>query len=408
MQRDMIARGTSTQHAEQTHNRVLNLLTLGKIEHLSQLTPSAVNTALGLRRDEKLSKRTLAHDLRAIKMFTGWLKRDGRIREDKLADMVVKANIATSDAKRKRRPLSLDEFTRIINATENGATFYNMTGKDRAMLYRVAVNTGFRSNELRSLFPTSFTLDTDEPSIMIAAASSKRRRDDRQPITAELAAVLKPWLATRPAEQPVFTMPNRSNVVRMFRKDLQAARDAWINEAGNDEERKKREESDYLKYENGTGVADFHALRHTFVTWIVQSGASVKVAQELARHSTPVLTLGIYSHVTLHDQTKALAALPVANTSADAGESAREAMRATGTDNHTANADQKPFSDINSDRAAVLGIRLALTSTEGTETSRKQKEKNPQKTRGFTGDSQVGRAGIEPATQGFSVLCSTS
>jgi hypothetical protein len=40
------------------------------------------------------------------------------------------------------------------------------------------------------------------------------------------------------------------------------------------------------------------------------NGATVKVAQELARHSSPLLTLGRYAHVQLLDQTRALDALP--------------------------------------------------------------------------------------------------
>jgi len=48
-------------------------------------------------------------------------------------------------------------------------------------------------------------------------------------------------------------------------------------------------------------VIDFHALRHTYVSTIVASGESVKVAQELARHSTPTLTIGRYAHVGRHN-----------------------------------------------------------------------------------------------------------
>jgi len=54
----------------------------------------------------------------------------------------------------------------------------------------------------------------------------------------------------------------------------------------------------------------FHALRHTYISRLVASGANIKVAQELARHSTPTLTLGRYAHVQLVDQTRALDALP--------------------------------------------------------------------------------------------------
>lgn len=73
-------------------------------------------------------------------------------------------------------------------------------------------------------------------------------------------------------------------------------------------------------------MADFHALRHTYISRLVQSGVNVKVAQELARHSTPMLTLGRYSHVQLVDQTQALDALPAVEPQE------REASRATGTD----------------------------------------------------------------------------
>ena len=57
-------------------------------------------------------------------------------------------------------------------------------------------------------------------------------------------------------------------------------------------------------------MANFYALRHTYISRLVQSGANIKVAQELARHSTPTLTLGRYAHVQLVDQTRALDALP--------------------------------------------------------------------------------------------------
>jgi integrase len=48
-----------------------------------------------------------------------------------------------------------------------------MTGPDRAMLYRVAVGTGFRANELRSLTPESFDLDANPPKVTVEAAYSK-------------------------------------------------------------------------------------------------------------------------------------------------------------------------------------------------------------------------------------------
>jgi site-specific recombinase XerD len=39
------------------------------------------------------------------------------------------------------------------------------------------------------------------------------------------------------------------------------------------------------------GVADFHSLRHTFVTNLVNAGVAPKDAKELVRHSTITLTM---------------------------------------------------------------------------------------------------------------------
>ena len=66
-----------------------------------------------------------------------------------------------------------------------------------------------------------------------------------------------------------------------------------------------------IPYEDSSGrVADFHALRHAFISNVVSSGASPKVAQQLARHSTISLTMDTYTHVQMHGERSALDALP--------------------------------------------------------------------------------------------------
>lgn len=46
----------------------------------------------------------------------------------------------------------------------------------------------------------------------------------------------------------------------------------------------------------GPKFADFHALRHTYLSSLAASGVGPKELQDLARHSDPRLTLGIYTH----------------------------------------------------------------------------------------------------------------
>ena len=82
----------------------------------------------------------------------------------------------------------------------------------------------------------------------------------------------------------------------MLPSDLEAARSAWLKTAETAEQRAAWEASDFLKYEDRQGHrADFHALRVAYVTMLSNSGVDTKSLQQLARHSTPMLTLGTYA-----------------------------------------------------------------------------------------------------------------
>ena len=61
---------------------------------------------------------------------------------------------------------------------------------------------------------------------------------------------------------------------------------------------------------DGPLYADFHALRHTYVSMLARSGATVKQAQTLARHSKVELTLGRYAHTALPELGEAVGRLP--------------------------------------------------------------------------------------------------
>jgi integrase/recombinase XerD len=57
-------------------------------------------------------------------------------------------------------------------------------------------------------------------------------------------------------------------------------------------------------------VYDFHALRHQFISDMVESGIHPKDAQALARHSTITLTMNRYAHVRQANLHAALGKLP--------------------------------------------------------------------------------------------------
>lgn len=99
------------------------------------------------------------------------------------------------DRRHIRREASAEEIRYLLAFVETRTSPQHIhSGPDRAMLYRIAFGTGFRANELRSLTPQSCQLEKDPPSTTVAANYSKRRREDIQPIRADLADLFRVWL----------------------------------------------------------------------------------------------------------------------------------------------------------------------------------------------------------------------
>ena len=72
----------------------------------------------------------------------------------------------------------------------------------------------------------------------------------------------------------------KDDAAEMIRLDMAVAREKWLAAFQDARERERAEQGDFLTYCNAEGLyADFHALRHTYISRIVSSGASPKTAQ---------------------------------------------------------------------------------------------------------------------------------
>ncbi len=67
----------------------------------------------------------------------------------------------------------------------------------RALLYRVAMETGFRRNELASLRVDGLDLNAETPTVSLPPEATKNRKGAAQPIRPELADELRTWLESR-------------------------------------------------------------------------------------------------------------------------------------------------------------------------------------------------------------------
>lgn len=165
-----------------------------------------------------------------------------------------------------------------------------MSGHDRALLYRLALETGFRWSELYSLTRASFDFESTPALVMIKAEDAKNRKDDFLPLRKELASDMKVHLASALPTDKAFPTMRQEKGADMFRADLEAAGIPVVDDNGR--------------------VLDFHSLRHTFGTFLNRARVPLATAQKLMRHSDPKLTANIYTHVIVQDKAEALALLP--------------------------------------------------------------------------------------------------
>jgi len=314
----LVNKGVTPKQVRETIAKLKKMIDSRRWRMIGDISASGALEFLGQLRRNGLSAQTHNHYLKAAKQFTRWLVRDQRTPTDPLVH-ISRLNVQ-ADRRHDRRALSEDEFARLVEAARIGKPIEGIPGPDRAMMYVLAAWTGFRKGEIGSLTLSSLRLDDDPPTATVEACYSKRRREDTQILHPEVVRLLKQWLATKKNPKPdelLFPISSRvpggkeRKAYKMIELDLVAARDKWIDEAETDAEKQRRLESDFLCYSNHDGLyADFHSLRHLFITNLERAGIRPKMAQTLARHSDIRLTLGLYTHVELHDRSAAIEALP--------------------------------------------------------------------------------------------------
>ena len=319
-ERFLRAKDNSAKHVGQTIGRIRRLAAGCEFERLAQIDATKVATWLSDQRAtaDRFSAQTSNFYLDAFKYFCNWLAKHERIAKNPVASL-GRVNIST-DRRHDRRSLHDDEFRRLLAAAESGGSIEGLSGPDRAMMYLMAAWTGFRRRELSSLTLRSLDLTSESPAVHVEAAYSKRRRQDAIPLHSYVTEQLQDWLAEKNLgpNEPLFVLTTPKGhfrkTAKMMKRDLAEAKRQWTEEAETDEERERRETSDFLSYQDEAGLfADFHANRHTFISNLGRAGVSLATAQKLARHSDPRLTANRYMHLDIEHQAAAIQSLPSPN-----------------------------------------------------------------------------------------------
>ena len=281
---------TSAKHVRLLMSRVRTVINGCGFKVLGDIDADAVEKFIADFCDEEgHGHKTHNHYCQAFEQVCKWLTNCRKVASNPVPKL-PRLNCAV-DIRKKRRALTIEESGKLVESARNsGESIQCFDGETRARIYTLAYLTGLRRKELGSLTPSSFVIDVEQPTARIHATISKHRRVDLLPLHPELVPVLREWLAGMNPDQLLFPkLANRKTWV-MVKRDLERVG---------------------IPYETKEGVADFHAIgRHTHITQLFRSGASMTQARQLARHSDVKTTMG-YTHIGMEDQAQALAALPV-------------------------------------------------------------------------------------------------
>ena len=299
----LLARGNTAKHANQVTSRAKRIVEGCQFKTWTDISASKVQGYVAdLRnRPDGISAQTFNFYLKDIKQFCRWMVQDRRASESPL-EHLKGLNVRT-DRRHDRRALEPDEVRRLLEATRAAGPRFGMDGYQRVMLYRLAVETGLRRNELKTLTVGSF--DFDNLTVKVEAAYSKHRREDVLPLRKETATAFRSFLTGKLPTARVFNMPDKT--AKMFRADLADTGIPYVDDSGR--------------------YRDFYCLRHTTGSLLAASGVHPKVVQSIMRHSDINLTMSRYTHIFRGQESDAVAKLP------DFSISSSQQQVVTGTDN---------------------------------------------------------------------------
>ena len=297
--------GDTTKHAKQTTNSIFRMYDACKFKTWSDISASRLfNYLADLKNKGDISQRTFNFNLKAAKQFCTWMVKDRRASTSPIEHRSCET---ITDHKRQRRAITADELRYLLENTKASETRFGMTGYERALLYRLATETGLRANELRSLKNYSF----DFTNLTVSTAQTKNKRTAVLPLRAGTAAELKEFFEGKlPTAKAFGGTYNKltDKTSKMLQNDLEGAGIDYVDDSGR--------------------YFDFHALRGECSSLLAAAGVHPRLVQSIMRHSDINLTMNAYTHTFRGQESEAIENLP------DLSLPSRESQknRKTGTD----------------------------------------------------------------------------
>jgi integrase len=173
---------------------------------------------------------------------------------------------------------------RVLAPVEINAFLNAFTDKKYRTLFTLAIFSGVRQGELLGLKWSD--VDWENSQIHIQRTFNNRRWYDVKTAASNRRIDLGPSMMTKLKEWKIACPPNELGLV-------------FPNSAGNPINHNNLVNRHYQPALKDAGLPKirFHDLRHTYASLLIEQGENIKYIQTQLGHSSPTVTLNIYSHL---------------------------------------------------------------------------------------------------------------
>ena len=286
----LTASGITAKQVKALCGDVTRLASIAKWTRLGNITRDSARLALaelqaGSRSPNRPNRgnQTRNHYLSHLRQFCIWCVEGQRLLSNPIEGLKP-IDVETDKRHHRRCPADAEAALLLRHLEEDVIPFRpakvrrGMSPKQRALGYQVAMATGLRANELRSLTRESFDLISTPARLTCSAAYDKRRKTATITLPDWLAEELRAWFESGGGCWSAF---HHDKAGLTLQQDLAAIGIPYATPGPSGEP---------LYF-------DMHALRHWYCTQVgLQPGMDLATLLRLTRHSTPELALKRYAH----------------------------------------------------------------------------------------------------------------
>jgi len=315
------AKGATPRYIREMLSRIRKICEDCKFKRMSEMNSTMLLRWLSQQGADGMGARTRNGYREVMMTFCNWAVKDNSIAVNPFSR--IPKSRESVDVRHERRALTTTEIVKLLQAAETRPIHDQLAvgsqkpsassksvpvgrlaniceatkekaiqlGLERKLLYATMIYTGLRKSELASITVGQVFLDTEIPSIVLAAKDEKSRRGATLPLHPELAEQLRKWVKLKGKVSPkekLFHIPDA--LCKILNRDLAFA---------------GIEKRDVLNR-----VIDVHALRHTHATLLARKVVSPAVAKSAMRHSDIRMTMKVYTHLETGDIAEGIKQIP--------------------------------------------------------------------------------------------------